>query len=245
MEIRINRGNRDGREEKGSREKDGREEKDSSRKKDGSREKNSREEKDGLRRRIKALRREVSPSEKALWDRQLKENFFRLFDRQPAQDLRGPVYLYLDFGNEAGTREIFSELWKRGIRTAAPRVEETKPGVKEMVFYLVREWGQLSPGYMGILEPDLSAGVLPADSPEALVAVPGVAFDWEGCRLGYGGGFYDRFFLKEPGHPKWGLAYGFQMAEKLPREPWDQKMDAVLTPEEIVICGSRERAGRI
>ena len=49
MEIRINRGNRDGREEKGSREKDGREEKDSSRKKDGSREKNSREEKDGLR----------------------------------------------------------------------------------------------------------------------------------------------------------------------------------------------------
>ena len=223
MEIRINRGNRDGREEKGSREKDGREEKDSSRKKDGSREKNSREEK----------------------DRQLKENFFRLFDRQPAQDLRGPVYLYLDFGNEAGTREIFSELWKRGIRTAAPRVEETKPGVKEMVFYLVREWGQLSPGYMGILEPDLSAGVLPADSPEALVAVPGVAFDRAGCRLGYGGGFYDRFFLKEPGHPKWGLAYGFQMAEKLPREPWDQKMDAVLTPEEIVICGSRERAGRI
>lgn len=233
MEIRLDRENGDGRE------------KDGIGKKESSREKNGREEKDGLRRRIKALRREVSPSEKALWDRQLKENFFRLFDRQPALGLDEPVYLYLDFGNEAGTREIFSELWTRGIQTAAPRVEETKPGVKEMVFYLVREWGQLSPGYMGIPEPDLSAGVLLADSPEALVAVPGVAFDRAGCRLGYGGGFYDRFFLKEPGHPRWGLAYGFQMVEKLPREPWDQKMDAVLTPEEIVICGSHERAGRI
>lgn len=222
MEIRLDAENGDGREEK-----------DSSR------------EKDELRRRIKALRREVSPSEKALWDRRLKENFFRLFDRQPARDLCGPVYLYLDFGNEAGTREIFSELWKKGIRTAAPRVEETKPGVKEMAFYLVRDWGQLSPGYMGIPEPDLSAGVLPADSPEALVAVPGVAFDRAGCRLGYGGGFYDRFFLKEPGHLKWGLSYGFQMAERIPSEPWDQKMDAVLTPDEIVVCAICERAGRI
>ena len=87
MEIRLDAENGDGREEK-----------DSSR------------EKDELRRRIKALRREVSPSEKALWDRRLKENFFRLFDRQPARDLCGPVYLYLDFRNEAGTREIFSEI---------------------------------------------------------------------------------------------------------------------------------------
>ena len=51
--------------------------------------------------------------------------------------------------------------------------------------------------------------------------------------------------IQEPGHLKWGLSYGFQMAERIPSEPWDQKMDAVLTPDEIVVCGSCERAGRI
>lgn len=178
-----------------------------------------------LRKRIKELRKEIPHGLKQQWDEMLCEQFFRFFAKMPGQIKEMPVYLYLDFGNEAGTGRILSKLWDEGARTAVPKAEGM-----ELNFYEIRERGQLSPGYMGILEPDLTAGVAPVHYPDALVVVPGVAFDEKRYRLGYGGGFYDRFFLREPGHLKWGLAYDFQIVEALPRDPWDQQMDMVLRP---------------
>ena len=85
---------------------------------------------------------------------------------------------------------------------------------------------------MGIEEP--SAGCRPVNDKSALVLVPGVAFDREGRRLGYGGGYYDRFFAREPKHPRWGLAYAFQIVEKLPKEEWDQKVERVILPGKVI-----------
>lgn len=157
-----------------------------------------------------------------IWDEKLCRQFFRL-QRQLLPDLSW-VYLYMDFRGEAGTVPLLCGLWNQGIHTAVPRTEGT-----ELAFYEIRSLEDLESGYMEILEP--KEGLPAARQPDALVLVPGLAFDREGHRMGYGGGFYDRFFEKEPTHPRWGLAYGFQMVESVPCEPWDISMDSVLTPD--------------
>ena len=81
---------------------------------------------------------------------------------------------------------------------------------------------------LGIPEPIADSPV--AEDPHALVLMPGLAFDREGHRIGYGGGFYDRFLAKEPEHPTVALCYEFQMVENLPVESFDVPVDLVLCP---------------
>lgn len=181
-------------------------------------------EKASLRLQIRSLREVVTAREKELWDKALCRRFFEQLEKR-----RGHcpcVYLYMDIRNEAGTMPIMSELWKRHVRTAVPRVEG-----RELQFYVIEGPDQLTSGHMGIREP--VDGLKRAEERGALVVVPGVAFDHHGYRLGYGGGYYDRFFSREPEHPKWALAYDFQMVERVPYESWDERMDVILTPERV------------
>jgi 5-formyltetrahydrofolate cyclo-ligase len=81
-------------------------------------------------------------------------------------------------------------------------------------------------GYAGIPEPVADEPV--ADDPTALVLMPGLAFDPEGHRIGYGGGFYDRFLAEEPNDPTVALCYAFQVLPKLETEEFDIPVDCVL-----------------
>lgn len=189
---------------------------------------NSSEQKAAVRRQIKDQRKKISPGEKEEWDKALCKNFFQLYEKTTEQKpwlLDSPVYLYLDICGEAGSSRILDELWRRKIRTAVPRVEG-----QELRFYEISRREHLISGYMKILEPDVSAGLSLAERPDSLVLVPGIAFDWKGFRLGYGGGFYDRFFNREPDHLRWGLSYLFQIFQSIPHQIWDQQMDGLITP---------------
>ena len=79
---------------------------------------------------------------------------------------------------------------------------------------------------MGIPEPVADEPV--ADDETALVLMPGVAFTKNGDRMGYGGGYYDRFLADEPNHPTVALCYAFQVMETLPTEEFDIPVDLVL-----------------
>lgn len=178
------------------------------------------------RNRIRAFRARISQKEKEAWDQELCRRFFAALDEKQIKiSSNSPVYLYMDFRGEAGTGRILDQLWSLGIPTALPRTEGT-----ELVFYEINAIDQLSDGYMGIREP--KQGLHPADDQRALVLVPGVAFDRSGFRLGYGKGFYDRFFAREPEHLKWGLAYEFQLMDTVPHDRWDQKVDLVITQKQ-------------
>lgn len=178
------------------------------------------ETKQEIRKRIRELRKRVTKEEKERWDTVLCE---RCLERMERDSLGGySVYLYLDIHKEAGTRQILEALWERKVFTALPRVEGDR-----INFYTVTGYGDVSPGCRGILEP--SEGCPRAEDKKALVIVPGVAFTMDGRRLGYGGGYYDRFFAQEPEHPRWGLAYEFQIVERLPVEEWDRRVDRVVT----------------
>ena len=79
---------------------------------------------------------------------------------------------------------------------------------------------------MGIPEPVADGPV--GDDPTALVLMPGLAFTKKGDRMGYGGGYYDKFLAREPEHPTVALCYQFQMVEELPTQDHDIPVDLVL-----------------
>ncbi len=108
-----------------------------------------------------------------------------------------------------------------GKRVAVPKVYGD-----EMKFILLSDLSQVAKGYAGIPEP-IADGPVAAD-PTALVLMPGLAFDPEGHRLGYGGGFYDKFLAAEPDHPTLALCYDFQMLPHLDTESYDIPVDRVL-----------------
>lgn len=190
-------------------------------------------QKAGLRRSMKDKRGELTASNRALLDEQLCEQLLDVVRRLEADS----VYCYVSFGTEADTIRFLTELWKRGVRTAVPHVEG-----RRMSFYWVNGMGDLSSGYLGILEPKPSCCL--AEDRHALVVTPGLAFTADGARLGYGGGYYDRFFAEEPDHMRIGAAYAWQVVEELPVEETDHRLHLIVTDQGIHTCGQRKEEDR-
>jgi len=147
------------------------------------------------------------------------------------------LLFYVSYRSEADTRLLMKEALEAGRNVAVPKVVGT-----DMVFYRITEVTQLVEGYKGILEPDtekaelligatdeqMSRNVLPKHT---ILFVPGCAFDEKGGRMGYGGGFYDRFMEKYPDVLRVALAYEEQLTEKVPREAHDKAVNVIVTEE--------------
>lgn len=131
------------------------------------------------------------------------------------------IYGYLSYNQEVRTMPILEQALRDGKQVAVPKVYGD-----EMRFILMEDLTRVAKGYSGIPEP-LEDGPLARDK-HALVLMPGLAFDKEGRRIGYGGGFYDRFLAAEPEHPTAALCYDFQMLSHLDTDPFDVPVDLVL-----------------
>jgi 5-formyltetrahydrofolate cyclo-ligase len=116
---------------------------------------------------------------------------------------------------------MLEQALRDGKKVAVPKVYG-----ETMRFIYLDDLTAVETGYAGIPEPVADAPV--ADDPTALVLMPGLAFDPQGHRIGYGGGFYDRFLAEEPGHPTLALCYDFQMLPALQTEEFDIPVDTVL-----------------
>lgn len=131
------------------------------------------------------------------------------------------VVAYVPIRAEVDTSLLLSAARDQGKALFLPRV--VAPG--SMVALPLPDPGALRPGFRGILEP-------PAEGQPAthadLIVVPGVAFSWEGVRLGYGAGYYDRFFATFPHAFRVGLLFGEQLYREIPREAHDVTMDALI-----------------
>ncbi len=145
---------------------------------------------------------------------------------------------YMALASEVATWGLMALARERGCAVAVPRVVGG-----QLRFYAAPESAS---GYvkspMGVLEPSEGAPALePAGSQRALVLVPGLFFDLEGYRLGRGGGHYDRFIARArllPGVTFMGLCFDEQLVARLPRDHWDERVDAVVTERRgLVVCG--------
>ncbi len=126
-------------------------------------------------------------------------------------------FLYLSRGTEAGTAALLEGLRRLGKRVCAPRIAGG-----EMLCVPLTD--RLKKGPFGILEPEGGE-----EETCDVAFCPLLAFDKEGYRLGYGGGYYDRYFAAHPQVLRVGLAYEGQAADKLPREGHDVRLDALVT----------------
>ena len=179
-------------------------------------------DKKALRRAISGRKRAMTAEEIDRYSRELAEKLFAhpLYRQAPS------LYAYLSYNQEVRTGEILRRCLADGKRLAVPKVCGD-----EMEFLWLEDLEAVAPGAYGIPEPVADGPV--ADDPAALVLMPGLAFDKDGRRLGYGGGFYDAFLAAHPGHPTVALCYGFQMVEGLETDPHDMPVDAVLWQEVV------------
>ena len=132
------------------------------------------------------------------------------------------IYGYLPYNQEVRTVPMLEQAIRDGKRVAVPKCYD-----RDMKFIYISDFEkEVAPGYANIPEPIADEPV--ADDKTALVLMPGLAFDPQGHRIGYGGGFYDRFLAEEPDHPTRALCYGFQMVEHLQTEEFDIPVNQVL-----------------
>ena len=171
------------------------------------------------------LRRIIGEKKRALSAREIEQRSAALAEKLFQTDTyrwARSLYGYLSFNQEVRTRPILQRAWADGKRVAVPKVIGD-----EMHFIWLGSFDDLSEGRFGILEPTADGPV--ADDDTALVLMPGLAFDRQGRRVGYGGGYYDRWLAEHPGHRTIALCYGFQLLENLETEAHDIRVDAVIT----------------
>ncbi|WP_028844495.1 5-formyltetrahydrofolate cyclo-ligase [Thermodesulfovibrio thiophilus] len=140
------------------------------------------------------------------------------------------ILLYASFGSEVDTWMIFQYCINKSIKTAFPKVNKKS---NRLELFWVDKIEELTPGYKLILEPSTSKRALIENID--VIAVPGVAFDKQCFRIGYGGGFYDRLLLHKKGFAI-GLAYEEQIVDKLPVLAHDKRVDLIITDERVISC---------
>lgn len=173
-----------------------------------------------LRKQIKSQKRSMSDIQIRHASKKLTELFLASNSYREASS----VYAYLPYNQEVRTEEIIRQALLDGKKVAVPKVYGD-----EMRFLFINDLDHIAPGAFHIPEPIADEPI--ADDETALVLMPGLAFDREGHRIGYGGGFYDRFLAQEPNHPTIALCYDFQMVEHLETEAFDIPVDEVLWAE--------------
>lgn len=170
------------------------------------------------------LRREIRARKRAMTEAEIEERSARLaqlFFASGAYQNAKTIYGYLPYNQEVRTVPMLERALKDGKKVAVPKVYG-----EEMKFLYLDDLTAVAKGYAGIPEPIADEPV--AHDETALVLMPGLAFDPQGHRIGYGGGFYDKFLAAEPNHPTLALCYEFQMLPKLDVEDHDIPVDTVL-----------------
>ncbi len=183
------------------------------------------DEKADAREQARALRAAITSEERILLSAAIAGRLTALPELLDARLVAG----YLATAEEADPAPALRTLVERGAVIAYPRV--AGPGA--LTLHVVRSERDLEEWRFGIRQPKVtSPSVDPGDVD--VIIVPGVAFDPEGHRLGYGGGYYDRLLPKAPSAFRVGIAFESQLFADLPHEAHDTTVDAIVTPERVI-----------
>ena len=182
------------------------------------------ERKTALRKGLLALRKGLSKEEKDERDRALIKALlsFTEFERAKA------ILLYFPIKGEPDLIPLAESALQMGKSVAFPRCH---PSTHQMTFHTVRSQEEMVIGAYGISEPPETAPLL-TELDRSLCVVPALSLDREGYRLGYGGGYYDRFLTEFKGCSV-GLTYEMLCLEELPRDRYDQRVDWIITEKGV------------
>ncbi len=181
------------------------------------------DEKNLIRKQMKQLRADMTRTERFEKSMQIFEQLITVPEFKRADR----IYTYVSMDNEIDTIMLIDYSLSLEKRVFVPRVSG-----RDMEFYEISDISELSPGYMGIYEPDIN-GREPDYSRTGFMCMPGLAFDKSHNRIGYGGGFYDRYLSVENKLYKAALAYEAQLLESIPAQDGDVRPDMIVTEENI------------
>ncbi len=175
-----------------------------------------------LRKNLKKKRKNLSRA----WKEKADNKIFQKLQKLPVFQKAKIVFLYISKQDEVDTHGIVEYLGKKKRTIVAPRVKG-----EHLTLHSVEGFEHLEKGSFEILEPKRNRPkILPRTIQLALV--PGIAFDKNGHRVGYGKGYFDRLLKKLP-CKKIGLAYGFQIVDKIETHPYDVPVDFIITEKNV------------
>lgn len=133
---------------------------------------------------------------------------------------------------EVDTYPLIESAWKSGKQVAVPKCI---PGTREMDFRIITSFDDLETVYMDLKEPVVERTISIAKGQIDLQIVPGVVFSDEGYRIGFGGGYYDRYLIDHGGE-RVSLAFDIQTAQEVPVEEHDIPVNNIFTENRVIQC---------
>ncbi len=188
-----------------------------------------------LRKTKLAARDQLQPSQRHEKSKQIQS----LLITHPVITAANHLFIYVHFRSEVETMSLINQLLEAGKTISVP-VTLLKQS-RLLAVQITDPQNQLQPGCYGIPEPNPAQIAEATVNPTTIdtVLIPGSVFDQTGGRLGYGGGFYDRFLTESaPQASRVGLAFELQMADQVPMQSHDQYMDFLITEQQIYDCKS-------
>jgi len=149
------------------------------------------------------------------------------------------IFFFASFKTEVDTAGLIKTALSSGKRVVLPKVDKDR---HELLLIEIKDFSELQPGYMGILEPPLQDNQMSININDVnLVIIPGAGFDVLGNRIGYGGGYYDRLLFGLQKHiPVIAPAYEEQLVDYVPSEPHDIKVQMIVTDRQLIRCGAQQ-----
>lgn len=195
-------------------------------------------DKTAWRQRMLAIRSRLSAEEHQIKSRQIC-NRLSSFVKNTSRPLT--VAAYMPFRREVDILPFIAYCWREGVLTAIPKPD---PGTGQMDFFYIGSMEDLAarPGAYGIMEPRDGAEPLADDDPIDMAIIPGLAFDETMARLGYGGGYYDRWMTRyadcdaHARRPLWiSPAFEWQIIQRVPAEAHDVRLDVIVTERRQIL----------
>ena len=186
-----------------------------------------------LRSEFKALRDGLSLSERKDKSHGICNNILALLE----SDFKGAnIFLcFYPFGSEVDLLELYGRLLEEGKKLFFP---VSNKNTHELTFYKINNLkDDFRSGAYGIMEPDIGLEKFDLDDSSTVVITPGLIFDENCNRIGYGAGYYDRFFSLHPDVIKVGVGYDLQIIDNLDVEAYDVPLDYVVTNNRLIKRG--------
>lgn len=177
--------------------------------------------KSALREKYKRMRKEMPLQLKEKKDRQIAERICKLWQYRQNSIL----LTYVSTPIEVDTRALISRALQDGKRVAVPHCVSN---TRTMEFYFIDSLEDLEPGSFGVLEPAPDPQKKLTDFSQGLCLVPAFSYDWDGFRLGYGKGYYDRFLSRFQGNMV-GICYSECVRPHLPHGRYDRAVELLVT----------------
>jgi len=183
-----------------------------------------RQQKAETRKMLKTARAKLPEATRLDYSNSITEQVLRLDEIKNART----IFIYISYATEVHTHVLIKALLDAGKTLAVPKIVDSEFMEAESF----SSWEDLVPGVLGILTPGKSK---PCSGPFDVALTPGLGFTLSGQRMGFGRGYYDKWFAQNKVSHKIALAYETQLVEDIPVEDTDVPMDKIVTEQRVIV----------